>query len=340
MRIGLVVPPWQPVPPLAYGAIEAQVHDLAVAFDARGHDVLLATTGDSTCPVERVVTYERSRPDAAGRGSVELVHVLEAYDAMGDADVVHDHTIVGPAVGPQLCAGPVVTTVHWTLTRHIRRLYARIGLTVPLVAVSHAQARAAPEVPIARVIHHGIDTSRIRVGSGAGGYLLVLSRMDADKGVDLAIDAARRAGERLVIAGPVRTAREQAYFDEHVRPRLGGDVEYVGEVGGGDKQALLGAARAVLMPVRWEEPFGMVAVEALAAGTPVLAFARGALPEIVDDGRTGFLCRDVAELATAIGRLEVLDRGACRASAVSRFSADRMADEHLALYEELVRGRG
>jgi glycosyltransferase involved in cell wall biosynthesis len=189
------------------------------------------------------------------------------------------------------------------------------------------------------VIHHGIDASRVPVGAGDGDHLLVLARMDEDKGVHVAVEAARRAGQRLLVAGPVRTERERAYFDQHVRPRLGRGVEYVGEVGGAEKLALLGAAKAVLMPVLWDEPFGLVAVEALAAGTPVLAFARGALTEIVDDGRTGYLCGNAGELAEAIGRIDALDRDACREAAETRFSARRMAEEHLAFYADVTASR-
>jgi glycosyltransferase involved in cell wall biosynthesis len=336
VQIGLIVPPWQPVPPRAYGAIETVVHDLAVALDDAGHTIVLVTTGDSTCPVTRVATYERSLPEATGTASVELVHVLDAYEALRDVDLVHDHTISGPLVGRQGFGAQVVTTAHWTFTGHLRRLYATMARLLPVVAVSHAQARLAPDVAVVRVIHHGVDGSSLPVGRGEGGYLVLLARMHPDKGVHLAVEVARRAGARLVLAGPVQTATEQDYFASQVRPLLGAGVEYVGEIGGRDKHRLLGSAQALLMPVTWEEPFGLVAIEALGCGTPVLAFSRGALPEIVQHGRTGFLCDTTTEMASAVQRLGELDRRECRKEVEGRFSARRMAAEHVALYEHVL----
>jgi len=160
--------------------------------------------------------------------------------------------------------------------------------------------------------------------------------MDPSKGIHVAVDVAARARTRLIIAGPARPGPEQQYFDAQIRPRLGEGVEYIGEVGGADKLALLGSARAVLIPLAWDEPFGMVIIEALATGTPVIGFPRGALPELIHHGRTGYLCPDTTAMVQAIHTLHELDRAACRAAAEQHFSVHRMAAEHSSLYRELL----
>jgi glycosyltransferase involved in cell wall biosynthesis len=342
MRIGLIAPPWLPVPPNGYGGIEAVVNDLAVALTAAGQEVVLAATGDCETPVQRVVTFERARTDATGRRSVEVAHVLEAYAGLGSAgvDLVHDHTVVGPAIAAERPGMPVVTTAHWSLDGDVGRMYRLLGRRVPLIAVSEAQRRLAPHVQVARVIHHGLDVAAVPVGAGDSGRLLVLARMSPDKGVDIAIEVARAAGMPIVVAGPARSTAEQSYFEQCIRPLLGGSVEYVGEVGGRCKQELVGSAVAVLMPACWDEPFGLVAIEALAAGTPVLAFPRGALPEIITDGTTGFLCTDADAMACAVGRVGDLDRTDCRKSVQERFSAVRMAQDHAAFYAQVLHTPG
>jgi glycosyltransferase involved in cell wall biosynthesis len=268
-----------------------------------------------------------------------VTHVIEAYAGLAKAgvDLVHDHTLAGPALGQYLDV-PVVTTVHWTLDGDVGRLYSRLGSRVPLIAISERQRVLAPHVPIVRVIHHGLDVAARPHSTEASGPLLVLARMSPDKGIDIAIEAARRAGAPLILAGPALTETERDYLRERITPMLGGGIEYIGEIGGSDKQLLLASSSAVLMPVRWEEPFGMVAIEALAAGTPVLAFPRGAMPEIIQHARTGFLCAGTAELVNAVRRVGELDRLACRQAAQDRFSSARMARDHAELYAELAHG--
>lgn len=334
MRIGLIAPPWVPVPPCGYGGTEAVLDSLARGLERAGHEVVLYTIGDSTCPVERRWTWPEG---VTPMGAIlpEVAHVLAAYDALGDCDLIHDHTLVGPLL-VQRHPAPVVTTNHAPFTPEIRALYGAATPDVSLVAISHAQRAAAPEIPVARVIHHGVEASSIPVGDGGGGYLLFLGRMNADKGVHRAIEIARRAGVPLKIAAKMREEAEIAYYDSVVRPLLGGDVEYLGEVGPADRDALLGSALALVNPIAWPEPFGMVMIEALATGTPVLTAPLGAAPEIVEDGVTGFFGNDVAALADAVPLVASLDRARCREAVETRFSADRMVAEHVELYETLV----
>ena len=303
---------------------------------AAGHEVILYATGDSTAPVPRAHRLATAATDRIGVGVVELCHVMHGYEVLSSCDVVHDHTVVGPAWALAAGKDRVVTTCHGPLEGELKEIYGRYGKRLPVVAISHDQAARAPEIAVDRVIHHGLDPEQFPVGRGDGGYLLFLGRMTPDKGVREAALVARAAGHRLLIATKMREPAEHAYFAEQVQPLLGDDVVLVGEVTNGDKLALLGEGTALLNPIRWPEPFGLVMIEALACGTPVIACPIGAAPEIVDDGVTGFLCADHDALVEAVGRVDELDRAACRAAVVERFSTMRMVTEHLALYRDMV----
>jgi len=276
-------------------------------------------------------------PDApiSGDTITELAHITRAYAAMTGMDVIHDHTIAGPLYRHRP-AIPVVTTNHGPFEPGPRLLFQRMQDDTAIVAISHHQASTAEGVRISRVIHHGLDVDKVPVGTGDGNYLAFLGRMTADKGPLQAIEVARIAGMPLKIAAKMREDAEIEYFETKVQPLLGGGVEYVGEVDEAGKFELLGAATALLNPIQWPEPFGLVMIEALACGTPVVATSAGSVPEIVDDGLTGFI-RDAAEdLASCLLLAVDLDRAACREAAESRFSTARMVADHLELYTELV----
>ncbi len=338
LDIGLIAPPWVPVPPPVYGGTELVVDNLARGLVSVGHEVMLCTTGDSTCPVPRRWLFPESLGTIA-RMSAEMTHVTWAYRQLAGADLIHDHTVTGPVSVAQAHGPPVVATVHGPFTRELRRRYASAAARVSLVAISHAQRRSAPDVPIAAVIHHGIDVARFPCGRGDGGYVLFLGRMSPDKGVHRAIAIARAAGRRILLAAKMWEPDERQYFSACVEPLLGPDVVYVGEVGGRVKLDLLAGAEALLNPIRWPEPFGLVMIEALACGTPVLSFSEGAAPEIVEHGRNGFLCVDDDDMARRLGFVARLDRAACRASAQARFSTERMVHDYVALYRRLLDAR-
>jgi glycosyltransferase involved in cell wall biosynthesis len=336
VKIALIAPPWLPVPPPAYGGTEAVIDRLARGFSAAGADVLLITTGDSTCPVERDWVYPRAQTERMGNGLVELRHLIHAYDAAADADIVHDHTIFGPLYAGRAGRERVVTTNHGPFDDELTDIYRALGHRVPIICISRSQAATAVGLPIAKVIHHGVDPDAFRVGTGQGGYYLFLGRMTANKGPREAALAALKAGVRLLIAGKMREADEREYFAAEVQPLLVDGVEYVGEVAYDEKVELLGGAVALLNPIAWDEPFGLVMVESLACGTPVLAFPRGAAPEIVEHGITGFLCRDVDDMVLRLADARQLSRFRCRAAVEKHFSTDRMVREHLDLFEELL----
>jgi glycosyltransferase involved in cell wall biosynthesis len=336
MRILIVAPPWLPVPPPAYGGTEAVLDTLARGLRNAGQHVVLYATGDSTCSVTTAWTYREALGVGVGGVASELCQVVNAYDLMADADIVHDHTLVGPVYAQRFPALPVVTTNHGPFADDLATLYRAVAGRVPVIAISRHQASTAGPVPVAGIIHHGVDLDRFPFGDGNGGYALFLGRMKPEKGVHRAVQVARAAGVPLRIAAKMREPAEQAYYAEQVEPLLGGDVEYLGEVGADVKLELLAQATCLLNPITWPEPFGMVMIEALACGTPVVATPHGAAPEIVDPGVTGFIAADTGGLAAAVTRVGELDRHACRRSVKERFSMARLADDHLDLYQQVV----
>jgi glycosyltransferase involved in cell wall biosynthesis len=344
MRVAVIAPPWTPIPPPLYGGIELVVDELARGLQDAGHDVTLFATGDSTSPVPIRWTLEHAEGMRIGMAVPELRHVLHAYaDISRDYDIVHDHTVVGPFYSERYPGLPVVTTIHGPFNEELTDLYLALADRVPIICISRAQHAAAPQVPIAGVIHHGIDAGKFPVGDGAGDkegeYLLFLGRMAPDKGAHRAIEIARKAGMRVMLAAKMREAWERAYYEEQVAPLLGADAVYLGEVSHERKVELLAGARALLFPIRWNEPFGMVMLEAFACGTPVLAFPEGAAPEVVEDGVTGFLCHDDQAMVEAVDKLASLEREDCRASAEGYFATERMVADHVALYERVLAAR-
>jgi glycosyltransferase involved in cell wall biosynthesis len=344
MRIGVVAPPWVAVPPAGYGGTEAVIDELVRGFERAGHDVMLWTTGDSTCQVPRGHIIAEAQGKRMGVAAVELDHVIAGYEALTawGADIVHDHTLTGP-----LCAErshpPVVTTNHGPFEGELAALYRRVAQRVPIIAISHDQARRARATPLAAVIHHGLDTKAYPAGDGGGDddgpYFLFLGRIIPDKGADHAARAVRQMGGRLLIAGKMQEDHEHRYFAEQLEPLLGDDVVYVGEVALEEKLRLLAGATALVNPLRWPEPFGMVMIEALACGTPVVGYRYATAPEIIDDGVTGYLSEDIDDLATKLTQARRLDRTACRAAVTDRFSTERMVAEHIAVFERVLCSR-
>lgn len=336
MRIGLIAPPWLPIPPIGYGGTETAIHALAVSLKAAGHTVLLAAPSDSTCPVDRISGFAPAQRAEMGHTNAELAHVVRAYQELSGVDIIHDHTLAGPLYRHRPPDIPVVCTIHSAISPALRPVYEAISRDVSLLAISQHQADTARGVRIRRVIHHGLDPAAIPVGTGAGGYACFLGRMSPAKGMVEAIAAARRAGIRLKIAAKMSEREELDYFRSVVAPLLGSNEEFLGEVDSEGKFDLLGGAVALLNPLQWDEPFGLVMIEALAAGTPVVATPRGAAPEIIDDGVTGFLASGTEGLALALGRAAGLERQSCRAAVESRFSAELMAQRHAELFAELL----
>lgn len=338
MRIGLIAGPWIPVPPVTYGGIERVVDTLARGFMEAGHDVLVAAASDSRCPAPRVAGMRMSEPAEIGSTLSELSHIIRAYEGMQGVDIIHDHTLAGPFCPFRPPGVPVVTTIHGLLTPAAAEIYRAVGTNTSIIAISRDQTSHAPDVPVTKVIHHGMELSTVPLGSGRGGYVCFVGRMCPDKGVMEAIQVARTARIPLKIAAKMREPEEVRYFQDVIRPLLGPNEEFLGELADAEKYRLMGEAMAFLNPIQWSEPFGLVMIESLATGTPVVGTPIGSAPEIVEHGRTGYLAA-TGSLADLIPAAANLSRAACRASVEERFSAERMVADHLRLFAQLLQQR-
>ena len=337
LRIALVAPPLERVPPIGYGGTERVVDALVHEFLARGHAVTTFASGDSGCEGELVATVPRALWPAGIRDDPTawfMATLLDVRDRAADFDVVHCHLDVRGAGVADLLPVPVVHTFHGRLDgpgleRVLPRMHGR------LVAISGSQAASRPDTPWAAVVHNGLAFGP-PPEADRGPDLAFVGRVDPAKGIVEAMEIAQRAGRRLRIAAKVGIRSwERAYDDEVFRPalrRAGGAVEYLGELTDPERDRLLAESFATVMPIAWPEPFGLAVIESLACGTPVVASALGALPEIVRDGVDGFLALGVDALAARVDDCDRLDRGAIARDVRDRFSAARMADGYEAVY--------
>lgn len=340
MRIALVAPPWIPVPPPSYGGTERVVSLLADGLAARGHDVTLfaAPGSDSKAtvvtPLPEVPAYVGADRDD------EAAHVLAAYRAVDEFDVVHDHTSLGPVLAACDPHGPpVVHTLHGPWTPALRRKLALASHRVHLVAISHAQRRTAPEFPHAGVVYNGIDVDAHPFAATKDDVVCFVGRSSPDKGPEVAIEVARRAGVPLVMVVKRSEPEELAFWNDAVRPRLGEDVTVLEQAPEDEMRAQMARARAVLSPIAWPEPFGLVLAEAQACGTPVITRPLGAAPELVVDRKTGFLCGTAEEMAAAVRLSEMCAPHECRAHVREHLSSDVMVARYEAVYEQVLRAR-
>ncbi|MCS7006270.1 MAG: glycosyltransferase family 4 protein [Thermoleophilia bacterium] len=342
MRIGIISPVWFPVPPEGYGGTERVVSLLADGLVAAGHDVTLFASGDSETRANLEAIFPTAPSEWIGHTYWELRHAVHAIARSDDFDVVNDHTgLLGLALGG-LIDRPFCHTVHGPLTGPPGVLYEQLCALAPnvkLISISCNQRRPHPDLPWIANCPNAIDLSVYPFRRKPGGdYLLFLGRMSPDKGAHRAVAIALETGLPLKIAAKCREPDERRYFEELVRPHLGGDIEYVGEVGHAEKVELLMGARALVNPIDWEEPFGLVVVEAMACGTPVISTRRGAIPEIIDHGRTGILVDSYREMEDpAILELaDSLDPTELRREVEERFSPERMVADYLEAYEATI----
>jgi glycosyltransferase involved in cell wall biosynthesis len=338
LRIGIIAPCWFPVPPVAYGGIEQIVGLLADGLVAAGHDVTLFASGDSRTDAALATVFEVAPSERIGQTYWELMHLLGALGRAGDFDVLHDHTgMLGLALGG-LTKTPLVHTVHGPLDDEPGEMYAAICALNPrarLVSLSRNQRRPQPRLPWLATVPNGIDFDAYPLGDGRGDHLAFLGRMSPSKGCHRAIELARDAGVPLKIAAKCREPEEIAYFEEHVEPYLSDGIEYVGELGHDAKVELLGSARATVFPIEWEEPFGLVLIESMACGTPVIATRRGSVPEVVEHGRGGVVDGEL-DLREALRLVAELDPVDVRRSAEERFSVGRMVRGYERAYRRAI----
>jgi glycosyltransferase involved in cell wall biosynthesis len=341
LRIALTADPELPVPPVLYGGIERVIDMLARQLAARGHDVTLFAHRDSTWP-GRIVGWPGT---SSGSGADTLLNAstLARHVARDRYDLVHSFSRVGYLL-PILPLGlPKLMTYQRQVNRRSIELGARLSRgTLWFSAISRWMMRHVEDCGTWRLVFNGVPlgTYDFQPQAAPGAPLVFLGRIEEIKGPHLAIEVARRTGRPLVIAGNV-APEHRRWFEAEVLPHVdGGRVKYVGPVDDAGKNALLGSASALLMPILWDEPFGIVMAEAMACGTPVIGLSRGAVPEVVEHGVTGFVETDLDGLVAAVGRLTGIDRQACRRRVEHLFSDDAVAEAYLGVYEEMIRSRG
>lgn len=340
LRIALTADPELPVPPRHYGGIERVVDMLATGLVQRGHEVTVFAHPASTT-AGRLVPWPggRSRsPLDTARNAATLAGLV----FRGRFDLVHSFSRVAYLAPCLPLPIPKLMTYQRAIARRSIAWGHRLSRgTLWFSAISNRMMRGVADIGTWRLVPNGVTLAAydFRADPGRDAPLVFLGRIEAIKGTDLAIEVARRAGLPLVIAGNV-PVEHQGYFSDRIEPHLdGARVTYIGPVDDRAKNALLGRARALLMPVRWEEPFGIVMAEAMACGTPVIGFARGAVPEVVEDGVTGFIGDDIASLVSAVGQLATIDRSACRDRAERMFSDTAIVQDYLAVYDEMLAAR-
>lgn len=333
MKAALLGPIAWRTPPRHYGPWEQVTSLLAEGLVSRGVEVTLFAALDSvtSAALDGVIPSGYAETPGLDGRVWEALHVAHALERSGEFDIVHNHLDWLPLAFAAHCRAPLLTTIHGFSGRGILPAYVS-ATSAHFVSISNAD-RAA-ELRYAATVYHGIELGALPFSPVAGDELVVFGRIHPDKGTAAAIDIARRAGRRLVICGIVQDER---YFRELVLPRVDGDrVRYLGSVGPERRAEVLGAATALLHPIAFAEPFGLSVVEAMACGTPVITYPLGAMPELIDDGVTGYLVTDAEAAAAAVDRAAALDRGAIRRVAERRFGAARMVDDYLALYRRLL----
>jgi glycosyltransferase involved in cell wall biosynthesis len=339
LRIAQLAPLAEAVPPQGYGGTERVVSVLTEELVARGHQVTLFAAGDSRTSARLVSAIGTSlRPNGmlGWNSTYTMVQMDQVLQARREFDVIHNHVEYSAYPAARLPGAPIVSTTHGRLDLpEIRQAYGHFP-DVPLISISRAQQATLPQHNWLATVYNGIDFARLNLRRNPGSYLAFVGRISPEKRPDRAVEIAKRVGMRLLIAAKVGDA-DHEYFNAVIKPLLSDPlVEFIGEIGDEEKDALLGNAWASLFPIDWPEPFGLSMVESMACGTPVIAMACGSVPEVVEDGVSGFVCRSMDEMEAAVPRAGTIDRARCRAAAERRFSASAMADGYEQAYRLLL----
>jgi glycosyltransferase involved in cell wall biosynthesis len=343
MKIAQVAPLFESVPPRFYGGTERIVHYLTEELIDQGHEVTLFASGDSATRGTLIAPCERSLrldADCVDRLPYHFLMLEQVFQRADGFDLIHFHIDYLHYPLSRRMATPHVTTLHGRLDiPDLEPLY-REFTEMPVVSISNSQREPLPWVDWQGTVYHGLPVDLYAPGKGTGGYLAFLGRISPEKRVDRAIEIAKRANMKLRIAAKVDPA-DREHMRTTIEPLLDHPlVEYVGEIGESDKADFLGDAYALLFPIDWCEPFGLVMIEAMACGTPVIAHRRGAVPEIIEEGVTGFIVEDIDGAVRALEKVPSFDRTRCRRTFERRFSASRMAVDYLKIYERLASSRG
>lgn len=341
MRIAMLAPLWKTVPPLKYGGTELVASLLTEELVKLGHEVTLYACGGSKTNANLVEVVDKPLFDILGGfkfDSIQFYDFMEvkmAFDAAktGKYDIIHNHMGLAIAALGNLSPVPMITTNHSSLPPDFEPL-SKIAKDCDYISISDSQRAMAPYLNYIATVYHGIKTSEFEFNPIGGDYLLFLATMSKSKGADRAIEIAKKTGMKMFMAGDIRN---QAEFDEF-KPLIDGEqIKYLGEVDDKQKNELMKSAKAYIFPIRWSEAFGLTVVESLASGTPVIAFPNGSLPELIDDGKTGFLVNDIDQAVEAVGKISEISREECRRQAVERFDVSVMAENYVKVYESLLK---
>jgi glycosyltransferase involved in cell wall biosynthesis len=341
LRIAQVAPLYERVPPVRYGGTERVVAFLADELVRRGHEVTVFASGDSSTRAKLIAptpTALRLDPEATDSLSPHVIELAQVFQRSGDFDVIHCHVDYLAFPFGRFVETPTLHTLHGRLDLPFLAPIFRYFRDVAVVSISDAQRAPLQHLDVAwtGTVYHGLPLEKYPFSAGGGRYLAFLGRICPEKGADVAIEVAKRAGLPLKIAAKV-DAVDRAYFEQTIRPLLDHPlIEFIGEIVDEDKVRFLGDALAVLFPIDWPEPFGLVMIESLACGTPVIARERGSVPEILVHGRTGFVADTLDELVNAVKRIDIIDRAACRRHVETRFAATRMGDDYEEIYRRLL----
>lgn len=337
MRVAMLSPIAWRTPPRHYGPWERVVSLLTEGLVARGVDVTLFATADSETrgKLHSIVARPYEEDNTLDPKVWECLHASEVFEKAAEFDLIHNHYDFFPLTYSGLVDTPVVTTIHGFSSPRILPVYEKYNKKAYYVAISNSDR--SPELDYIATVYHGIDLENFTLNETRGEYLLFFGRIHPDKGTREAIEISKMAGMNLIIAGIIQ---DESYFEAEIVPRLDGDrVKYIGSAGPGLRNRLLGEAYALLHPIRFEEPFGLSIVESNACGTPVIAFNRGSMPEIIQDSVNGFLVSDVSQAAEAVERIPTLSRKKCRDVVEERFSQGRMVEEYLKVYAQVLEER-
>lgn len=343
LKIAQIAPLVERIPPKKYGGTERVIHTLIEELVKKGHEVTLFATGDSITSAKLVSVYSKSLREAKIKeiygGNIWVVlNIGIAYQHQNEFDIIHDHNFYPSLVGASLVRTPVVMTLHGALAsenKHLAKAFNKINF----VTISHAQSASVPNLNYVGNVYNGLNMENYPFSKKHDNYLLFVGRISREKGIDYAIEAAQYLGLPLIIAAKLETANvhDVQYFHEYVEPHLSEQITWIGEVDEKKRNELMSKAMCLLYPVTWREPFGLVLIEAMACGCPIVAFNKGSIPEVILDGKTGFIVEDVEEMARSIENIYKINRLECRKHALKNFNAERMVAGYEEIYYNLLR---
>ncbi len=359
LKIAQIAPLWFPVPPVGYGGTELVVSRITEGLVKRGHSVTLFASGDSRTAAKLISPIKKNLFDLGVpwlHDSYNILNLVKGFELKNNFDIIHTHIDVhDPLIRSYNSDIPSVATLHnmfWAMPHNSKKnklwfayqgrelLYKQFS-KLPYISISESYRKLCPiDINFIKTIYHGVDTERLKFNSFGGDSFVWLGRIDQSKGVHVAVRLAKKLGIKLLIAGAIVNPDSHRFFKEQVKPYLGRKIKYVGELKSEkQKSEFFGNAKAFLYPLQWDEPFGLTMIESQACGTPVIAFRRGSVPELVKNGITGFVINDITEMKKAMGEIDKIDRRECRRNVELNFTTNKMLDAHEELYAELIKNR-